>query len=216
MSFDRVAPYYDRLARLVFGSSIRRAQWHFLNHVPPTARVLLVGGGTGWLLPYLLEKQEVTHVTYLEASAVMLALAQRKAHGVRSFTTASIRWVHGNERQLASDDRYDVLITNFVLDMYAGAALHELMQQLLNHLHPAGCWLFTDFQLSGKRRHRWWQRMMAQTMYVFFHLTAGINRQKLPCYDRHFAALGLYLVREKTFFGDFIVSRVYQSSKPKE
>ena len=216
MSFDRVAPFYDRLARLVFGSSIRRAQRHFLNYVPPAARVLLVGGGTGWLLPYLLEKPEVTHVTYLEASAVMLALAQRKAHGVRSSTTASIRWVHGNKQQLASDDRYDVVITNFVLDMYTGAALDQLMKRLLNHLHPAGYWLFTDFRLSGKQRRRWWQQLMAQAMYVFFHLTAGINRQKLPFYDRHFAALGLRLVREKTFFGDFIVSQVYQSAEPEE
>ena len=216
MSFDRVAPFYDRLARLVFGSSIQRAQRHFLNQVPPAARVLLVGGGTGWLLPYVLEKPEVAHVTYLEASAVMLALAQQKAHDVRSSTTASIRWLHGDERQLTPDDRYDVVITNFVLDMYAGTALDQLMERLLNHLHPAGCWLFADFRLSGKQRHRWWQRLMAQAMYVFFHLAAGINRQELPFYGRHFAALGLRLVREKTFFGDFIVSRVYQSAEPEE
>ena len=47
MSFDRVAPYYDRLARLVFGGSIRRAQRHFLSQVPAAARVLLVGGAPG-------------------------------------------------------------------------------------------------------------------------------------------------------------------------
>ena len=210
MTFDWVAPYYDHLAWLVFGGSIQRAQRHFLDQVPPAARVLLVGGGTGWLLPYLLEKPEVTYVTYLEASAVMLALAQRKAHGVRSSTTASIRWVHGDERQLASDDRYDMVITNFVLDMYAGAALNQLMRRLLSHLHPAGYWLFTDFRLSNKRQYRWWQRLMAQAMYDFFHLTAGINRQQLPVYDQHFKSLGLHLVREKTFFGDFIVSRVYR------
>ncbi len=209
MSFNRVAPYYDRLARLVFGGSIRRAQRHFLSQVPPAARVLLVGGGTGWLLPYLLEKPEVAHVTYLEASAVMLALAQRKVQDARSSTSTHVRWVHGDEQKLASDDRYDVVITNFVLDMYAGAALNQLMRRLLSHLHSAGYWLFTDFQLSGKKRHQWWQRLMAQAMYVFFHLTAGINRQQLPVYDQHFKSLGLHLVREKTFFGDFIVSRVY-------
>ena len=53
-------------------------------------------------------------------------------------------------KKLASDDRYDVVITNFVLDMYAGAALDQLMRRLLSHLRPAGYWLFTDFRLPAK------------------------------------------------------------------
>ena len=57
---------------------------------------------------------------------------------------------------------------------------------------------------------------MARAMYVFFHLTAGINRQRLPLYDQHFAVLGFCLLREKTFFGDFVVSRVYRAVGPKE
>ncbi len=210
MSFDRVAFYYDRLAWLVFGGSIRRAQRHFLDQIPPAARVLLVGGGTGWLLPYLLEKPEIVHITYLETSAVMLALAQRKAQNARSSTAARVRWVHGNERQLSSGDRYDVVITNFVLDMYAGAALDQLMRRLLDHLHPAGYWLFTDFRLSDKKWHRLWQQPMTWAMYAFFHLMAGIAWQKLPSYHQHFTDLELRLTHEETFFGDFIVSRVYR------
>ncbi len=210
MSFDWVAPYYDRLARLVFGRSIQRAQRHFLDQIPPGARVLLVGGGTGWLLPCLLEKPEVAHITYLEASAAMLALAQQKANPLLAPTAATIRWVHGNEQNLPSDNRYDVLITNFVLDMYAGVALYQFMQRLMTHLHPTGYWLFTDFRLSDKKRHRWWQWGMTQVMYAFFHLTAGIARQKLPVYHRHFTAFGLHRQREKTFYWGFIVSRVYR------
>lgn len=209
MSFDRVAPYYDRLARLVFGRTIQRAQRHFLDQIPPAARVLVVGGGTGGLLPYLLAKPEVTHVTYLETSAAMLALAQRKADDLRVAPTATIRWVHGDEQALPSDDRYDVVITNFVLDMYAGGALDQLMQRLLKHLHPEGRWLFTDFRLSGQQRHRWWQWAMTRAMYAFFHLTAGIAQQKLPSYHRHFATLRFRLMHEKTFYSEFIVSRVY-------
>ena len=216
MSFDRVAPYYDRLARLVFGRSVQRAQRHFLDQIPPAARVLLVGGGTGWLLPYLLEKPEVVHVTFLEASAAMLALAQQKANPLLAPTAATIRWVHGDERQLPGGDRYEVVITNFVLDMYAGAALDQFMQRLLNHLQPAGYWLFTDFRLSDQQRHRLWQQPMVWAMYAFFHLTAGIARQKLPSYRQHFTAQRLRLTHRQTFFKDFIVSRVYRYDEKRD
>jgi ubiquinone/menaquinone biosynthesis C-methylase UbiE len=209
VSFDRIAPYYDRLAGLVFGRSIRRAQRHFLDHIPPGARVLVVGGGTGWLLVDLLKRPEVTHVTYLEASAVMLRLAQQKVQRLPVPPKATIRYTHGNERALPPGDRYDVLITNFVLDMYAGVALDQLMQRLLAHLQPGGCWLFTDFEFSERKRHRGWQRAMTGGMYAFFRVTAGITRQALPPYHRRFTALGLRLVKEKRFYGDFIVSRVY-------
>ncbi|MGB3850181.1 MAG: class I SAM-dependent methyltransferase [Tunicatimonas sp.] len=210
MSFDWIAPYYDWLTRLVFGRSIRRAQRHFLGQIPPGARVLVVGGGTGWLLVDLLKRPAVTHVTYLEASAVMLRLAQQKVQCLPTPPSATVHWVHGNERSLPPSGRYDVLITNFVLDMYTGAALDLLMQRLLGHLHPTGYWLFTDFELSKRKQHRGWQRVMTGGMYAFFRVTAGIARQPLPPYHRHFTALGLHRVKEKRFYGDFIVSRVYR------
>ena len=218
VSFDRVAPYYDLLARGVFGQSIRRAQLHFLDQIPPNARVLVVGGGTGWLLVELLRKPEVAHVTYREASARMLAIAQRK---VRKYSQSEkeslprVRFVHGTERQLASEgrfpeERFSVIITNFVLDMYEGEALDDLIQTLAARLEPNGRWLFTDFRLSSQKRHRGWQRWMAQAMYGFFHLTAGITRQSLPPYHQHFARHNFRMTHERSFYGDFIVSRVYR------
>ena len=46
--WDRIARIYDRLARLVYGRQIVRAQVDLLEHISPGSRVLIVGGGTGW------------------------------------------------------------------------------------------------------------------------------------------------------------------------
>ena len=211
-TFDRIAPYYDRLARLVYGNRIRRAQCYFLDQIPPASRVLVVGGGTGWLLPCLLDKPEVKHITYLEASATMLEMAQQKVRYLDKHAIATIDFIHGDEHCLLAEDRFQVVITNFVLDMYEGKALDRLMQTLLAHLEPAGYWLFTDFRITQKRVHRWWQQWMTKAMYLFFHLTAGIARQTLPPYHQHFAAHGLHMTHERSFFSDFIVSRVYRVS----
>ena len=45
--FNRLAPRYDALAKLFFGSDLLRATTHFFDSLPPNARVLVVGGGTG-------------------------------------------------------------------------------------------------------------------------------------------------------------------------
>ena len=210
MSFDRIAPYYDRLAGLVFGKSIRRAQVHFLDQIPPSARVLIVGGGTGWLLTHVLSSTTVAHITYLEMSATMLAMAQRQTRRVHPSCTVPVDFIHGDERSLPEGRTFSVVITNFVLDMYESTVLDELIRVLATHLTPDGRWLFTDFRLSSQRKHRIWQLPMTFIMYLFFHLTAGITRQRLPSYQQHFAAGGFRRVKEQTFFGDFIVSRVYQ------
>ena len=213
MSFDRVAPYYDALARLVFGKSIRRAQCHFLSEIPPEARVLVVGGGTGWLLPHLLRQPEVAHITYLETSSAMLTRAQQKINQFGKQPVASVNFIHGDEYCLTTET-FSVIITNFVLDMYEGTALDEFVRTLAGHLACGGIWLFTDFRFSTQKRHRWWQYLMANTMYLFFHLTTGIARQKLPPYHQHFIKQGFQTTREQAFFYDFIISRVYGQSRP--
>ena len=210
MSFDRVAPYYDALARGVFGRSIQRAQCYFLDQIPPQARVLVIGGGTGWLLPHLLARKEVTHVTYVEASEVMLRLARQKICPLDATVKASVDFVHGNEDSLLPTDRFSAVITNFVLDMYQGDDLDRVIQTLSKHLTSDGVWLFTDFRLTEQARHRGWQRLATWAMYTFFYLTAGVRPQSLPSYHHHFTAQGFQRRHERSFFHDFIVSRVYQ------
>lgn len=210
VSFDRIAPYYDRLAQLVFGRSMPRAQCFFLNRIPPNARVLVVGGGSGWLLPYLLAQPEIVHITYVETSIKMLALAQQKLSQYDEPTITSVDFIHGNEQSLPDKHCFSAVITNFVLDMYQGEALDRLIQTLAAHLEPHGRWLLTDFRLSEKRKHRLWQRVMTKAMYTFFHLTAGIAQQSLPLYDDHLIKAGFQKTQEQSFFADFIVSQVYQ------
>ena len=76
--FDLIAPYYDSLARLVFGDSIRHCQLEYLDKIPPGAQVLILGGGTGWLLGELMKINPSCRVWYLESSIKMLEMTKGK------------------------------------------------------------------------------------------------------------------------------------------
>ena len=76
--FDRLAPIYDPLARMIYGKSIVQAQTSFLSIIPPFSKVLILGGGTGWLLTELLRGHPTCEVWYIESSANMLSMTIKK------------------------------------------------------------------------------------------------------------------------------------------
>ncbi len=210
-SFDNIAPVYDRLARGVFGKAIVRAQTHFLDRVPDNAQVLIVGGGTGWILTELLQRSTAQHIDYVEASAQMLRLAQHRyqCFGSKPAGDTQVRFIQGTEQNLPPENYYDVVITFFVLDMYQGKALKHMMQKLYALLKPDGYWLFSDFQISNNRR--WWHQPLVSTMFLFFRLTCHLQNRRLPDYDQVFRQLGLIKEEEKAFFGKLIISAVYST-----
>ncbi|MEM6842761.1 MAG: class I SAM-dependent methyltransferase [Bacteroidota bacterium] len=213
-SFDRIAPAYDFLGYLAFGGTLRRAQQHFLSVIPPHSHVLVIGGGSGKVVLDLLDRAEVHQLTYVEASAVMLRRAERRITNYQqakpNVSVPPVTFINGTERDIPSSEKYRVVITNFVLDMYEGNALDRMMQQIDALLWPDAYWLFTDFRYSSQSAQRWWQKPLAGLMYLFFKITANILIQALPNYDTHFDRLGWKAEQHHSFFGDFITSQVYR------
>src|SRR5687767_498288 len=76
--FNFIAPVYDALAQLVYGKAQRRAQAHFLSMIPAGSSVLILGGGSGWILPELLRQSRPARVLFLEPSAQMMQRAKRR------------------------------------------------------------------------------------------------------------------------------------------
>lgn len=213
-SFDRIAPVYNLLGHLAFGGNLRRAQQYFLSVIPPNSHVLIIGGGSGEIVLDLLDRAEVRQLTYVEASAVMLHQTKKRiadyqqAHPTVSMP--SVTFINGTERDLKSTAKYNAVITNFVLDMYQGAALDEMMLRVDCLLVPSAVWIFTDFRYSSQPRKRRWQKPLAKLMYLFFKIIANIRMQSLPNYTTYFAKLGWQVRQHQSFFGDFISSRVYR------
>jgi len=204
-NYDNSAWFYDRLSRLVYGKALVNAQVDLLRYVPANSKILIAGGGTGWILDELSKIHPAgLHITYVEISANMLALSQKRKTGQNE-----VVFINDAVENVKLTEGFDVVITPFLFDNF----LDETVDQVFNHLHsllkPGGLWLNADFQLTG----RWWQNIMLQSMFVFFKLLCGIEASRLPAIEGRFDSTGYNMLEEKVFFGEFIVARVYGKLK---
>ncbi len=78
-NYNKIAKYYDLISRLVYGKAIIKAQVSLLKFIPANSSVLIIGGGTGWVLEELAKiHQEGLTIIYVENSSKMIALAQKE------------------------------------------------------------------------------------------------------------------------------------------
>lgn len=210
-NYDRLAWCYDALAGLVFGPALRRAQRAALRAgLPPGApRVLVLGGGTGWVLTEILRLRPAARVLYLEASAAMLARARRRLEpaGVAvAGAAAQVEFRHGTEADLRLEERFDALVTFFVLDCFPAALLPAALARLDAARALGAPWLLADF---GPPR-RWWQRALLGVMYRFFRLTTGLRARRLPDWPAALAGRGLRPRPAGSFFGGAVAAVVFE------
>jgi SAM-dependent methyltransferase len=199
--FNWIAPHYDAVSRLVYGKAILNSQSWALERIPSDSAVLVLGGGSGAILPLLNRINPTCRIWYVEASSVMLA---RAAATVDETAKDKIVFIHGTETAIPHL-RYDVVITNFLLDLYPDTDVRKICDILGNRLKAGGIWLASDFIGGGK----WWHRIMLWLMYRFFVLTCQIKASRLPDWEKQIRSTGLTEVAFRTFYGGFIKSAVY-------
>jgi tRNA (cmo5U34)-methyltransferase len=201
MSFDSIAPVYDSLSRMVYGKSIVAAQNHFLKYIPEGSHILIVGGGTGWIIDAIFEVNRTCSIVYLEASQKMLQKAQAR---VDADDLPRVKFLFQSE--MPSEGSYDVIITNFFLDLFPPHKLVSILHQLKDRMKHDGRWIVTDFVDGGKL----WQRLLLQLMYWFFKRISKIEATTLPPWSLLLAEDGMQKVEEKHFYVGFIETAIYK------
>ncbi|GEO06284.1 hypothetical protein AAE02nite_39480 [Adhaeribacter aerolatus] len=207
--FDLVAPYYDFLAGLVFGRAIKKAQLTHLENIPHNARILIIGGGTGWLLPELFARTTPSRIVYLEASASMLHLAKGKINNLTPAIPVEFRL--GTEENIHPAEEFEVVISFFFLDLFRPSELEIITSILYSSLRPNGYWLIADFvETPGSGLRQIWTKLLTRTMYRFFRVVSSISATTLPDWQK---ILGRYhLVPQKSayFYLNLIKAVLYQ------
>lgn len=203
--FNFIAPFYDDLAFIVYGRKLIDARMSFIHRIPAKGRVLLMGGGTGKILNQVLKQVPGITIDFVEPAEKMIHLAQRN---LESGFKSQVNFICGDHHSIPHENEYDVATSFFVIDCFRQEKALEFVKAITLPLKGNGLLLFSDFFYTGKFRHR----ALIWFMYRFFKLTAGVETQKLPDYDRIFETLGLQKTEEKVFLSGLIRSGVFLRS----
>jgi len=204
-NYDPVARYYDFLSWLVFGQAEINAQVELLGYITPGSRVLIVGGGTGWIL----EKIAAVHssglqVTYVESSTGMMERSRKRncGHNVVEFVPSPIE-------EFVAEAPFDCILTGFVFDNFSADRAVAVVRQLDTLLREGGHWLYADFYLP-KRKRKLWKAVLLKAMYIAARIICKVEASKLPDMDSIFGEAGYTPVYTSWHYSRFIQSVGYR------
>lgn len=202
--YDKIAKHYDFLSRLVFFKSQVNAQINQLKYIPKNSQILIVGGGTGWILEKITKiHPSGLHIVYVEASAKMTALSKQKNSGSNTvdFFTLGIE-------DFTTQSTFDIILTPFLFDNFSVDDAKSAFNKLHSLLKNNGLWFFTDFNVQGKSS--WWKLIFINFMYQFFTLFKIIDTRNLVNMTAYFEERNYTIIDSKLYYGTFIEAIVYR------
>lgn len=205
--YNSIAGYYDRLSRLVFQRSIIRAQQYLIDFISDNNKVLVVGGGTGWVLDEMskLNRKNIS-VVYVEKSSKMIELSRKRKH-----ENIVVEFVNSGIESYKTEEHFDVILTPFLFDNFIEKKIQYVFQRLDALLKQRGFWLYADF-VNYKEVERAWKQYFLKTMYVFFSLAANIETKKLIDMRPYFTEK-YKMITQQFYYRRFIESIVYRKIK---
>ncbi len=179
-NYNNIAWIYDWLAKIVFGSKQELAIQAFLRLIPDTAKILVVGGGTGKIIDYLRKLNKQLEIDFVEPSTSMMYQAKK-----RKLSHLQINFCQQSILDFKTVD-YDVILTNFFFDQFTHVQAQLILQHLKPKLRSNGILIFSDFINTNHL----WDKLVTRLMLYFFQLTANIKTNNFPPYNYIFSALG--------------------------
>lgn len=198
-NYNRVAWFYDWLAKRVFGNKLENAKVAHLESLKPGDRILIVGGGSGSILSSLARLEIELQVDFIEISQSMMRRAKRAATG-----SNLVRFYQSDIRAFKPNLRYDVVFTNFFFDQFN----EEDCLNYLSHIKTlckSGCRLiYADFTPPERIK----DKLINGLMYRFFRLTIRLGKVQLINHRAIFLREGFTLVKS-TKISSYIRSDIY-------
>ena len=198
MYFNRIYWFYDFLAKLVFGNTLEKAKRALLFILKEGDHVLIVGGGTGAILTYMDSLGIKLTIDFIEPSQGMIGKA--KMRHVNNLQLA----FYGKPIEAFDGESYDVIITEFFLDLFEGKKIENLLFKIEPMLKERGYWIDIDFRKPRKVYHK----VLLKLMFIFFHWSVNMKANSLQSTESLFLKRGIATKKEVSFMDSFVTSRL--------
>lgn len=204
-NYDKIAGYYDMLSRAVFRQSQVVAQVNQLKFIRENATILIVGGGTGWILAKISKIYPAgLNITYVEISSKMLALSRKRNYG-----NNQVEFINIGIEEFTALPNFDVILTPFLFDNFSRQRAEMVFKKLDAMLNKSGYWLLTDFTTQGKNAN-WWKKIFLKLMYAFFKTVSNVEAKTLVDIYPFFYKSGYTILDERFYYGQFIKATVFK------
>ncbi|MBI1222674.1 MAG: methyltransferase domain-containing protein [Bacteroidetes bacterium] len=203
--YNLLAPFYDWLGKAMFFGAIAKSQRRFLHDIPINARILFIGGGTGFLLNDLLESARPECIYYVEKSSEMI---RKSEEACTHQDNQKVHFIHGTQDDLPDEFSCNVVLSFFFFDQFEAKELMEIFHLLDKKTSAEAWWLWSDFIPP----ETWWQRILMNTMLRFFQFTTELSTRRVFHVPEMFVQSGYLIEKEDFFYKGFIRSVVMKKA----
>lgn len=185
--FDKSTQWYDRLSKFVFGNYLRNAERILIPHLPHEGTILWIGGGSGQILPEIMEVRPSLSILFLDTSEKMNTLAQNRISNPNN----RVEFFTSHAQLKGRKDEIEAIVLFFVLDVFKEEQLTEILSKwTMNRSKKVKLLLVADFDYPEKRTGMLIASLLIPLMYFFFRLTIQFPTKKLPNWKKNLSDLG--------------------------
>jgi ubiquinone/menaquinone biosynthesis C-methylase UbiE len=195
-NFNFIAPFYDFLAKLIFGKSLIESQAYFLSEINESDTVLILGGGTGKLLEAL---PKCKRVSFLDLSEKMIDHAKKRE------SKSTINFIQADFLNHDFESIYDVIICPFFLDCFDVNSLNKVLRKVKSIISKEGRLIVTDFQKTKSNG------LLLKLMHLFFIVFTSIQSRNIKNIHAETLLVRFNYQKENFFHRNMIFSRLYRN-----
>lgn len=214
MSFDRLAPHYRWLERVLAGEKLQRCRLAWLGEVRNCRKVLVVGEGPGRFLSEAVRALPAAQFCCVDASAAMLERA-RVAWAKAGGEPARAQFLQAElPAWQPPAGVFDLVVTHFFLDCFPPGLLKAVVARLAAAAGADARWLLADFCVPARGAARLRARLVLWTAYTFFRAAIRLPARRLATPDVCLEAEGFRLMHRRTSDWGLLHSDLWQRGAP--
>lgn len=169
---------------------------------------MILGGGSGDVLEYLIKEGKAGRITFVEISGKMINKAKARISNLKN--PPPVYFI--NDSYITTpEENYDLVVTNFFMDLFDEREVNTIAEMIYSRLNKKGILLNTDFYNAGYSPFKTFIfKGILNILYCFFSFFCVLNTSYLPDIERVLRNKTFNLVQSKTYFFGFIRTELWR------